>query len=110
LFAEDASSFEVADAAGFGEETPELVCALSSAFARSTTLFDSVGLLFSCVSSFDWGCLSAVVKSTSSAQLLGDAVSNSDRRPVAGVAAPDVTLLEGACDVDVETRPFAACA
>lgn len=92
-----------------GEDNPETpLRTFSSAFARSTALsFDSAGLP-SCSSVL--GCSVAFgpsLSSTSSAQFPPLEVSSDIE--FAGVAAPDVTLLDDVCDAEAAV-PLAACA
>lgn len=112
--ADDASSSFVvvlADAAMSGDDTPDAEwCDLSSDLARST------GLAFTCAPPVLCSCagfcasafLSPTLASTSSAQL--PPVANSEKVPVAGVAASGVALLGGAGAFAAGALPFAAWA
>lgn len=109
VFGADESSVVVAlDAPKSGDETPDgVLTALLSDLVRSTAVsFTGTGTAFEGSSDLRASLLVMTVASTSSAQFpFGP---SSENWPVAGVAVPEVTLLEEACDA--AARPFAACA
>jgi hypothetical protein len=110
---EDSSVLVVLEVAGrSGDDTPEEAFwgALSD-LVRSTAM-SFAGAIFtgSCEAFLESTgfSTSVVVASTSSAQLVLGA--SSENVPVAGVAVPEVALLESVCEGVVDARPLAACA